>query len=250
MSLKVVVADANDASRQAFCRLVTLDPEAEVVGDCWDVRSGLDAVRHSRPDAIFWDAQLREEPRAADPRIAPFVILVANSEGHVRAATGPLPGTYVLRPPDRIAVQDALEKAKAHRDRALLADLAGAVGSLLENFGGSSRRRKWVLVRDGEESRFLRLRDIDWLEADHNHVRLHVGTNVYPVRESLASFERELEPEQFLRIHRSTIVNIERVRSIQPWFGGRSIVILRDGSRLTMSAGYQGRIRPYRLLGS
>ena len=95
---------------------------------------------------------------------------------------------------------------------------------------------------------FLRIEDIDWIESARNNVRLHVGKEIYVYHETTSGIEARLDPRHFFRIHRSTIVNIERIREMHPWFNGDYAVTLKDGTRLTLSSTYRERLKDFRRL--
>jgi two-component system LytT family response regulator len=107
------------------------------------------------------------------------------------------------------------------------------------------RSKKYVdklIVRAGGRVLFLRADEIDWIEAAGNYVRLHAGKEEYLYRETMTKLEEQLNPERFARIHRSTIVNIERIKELQPWFRGDYVILLRDNSKLILSRTYRGRL--------
>jgi two-component system LytT family response regulator len=113
--------------------------------------------------------------------------------------------------------------------------------SLLEELR-DRRRSDRLVVKTGGRVVFLRTEDIDWVEASGNYVRLHVGGDAHLLRESMKNMERRLDPSTFVRIHRSAIVNVDRIRELEPWFHGEYIVILRDGTRLTSSRVFSDRL--------
>jgi DNA-binding LytR/AlgR family response regulator len=111
--------------------------------------------------------------------------------------------------------------------------------------GGS--RLRYLLVKSAEVLRMLQVSDIDWIEAEGHHVRISVRGEVITVRQRLRSLEQALDPVQFPRIHRSTIVNVERIRLLRHWFGGDYQVVLRDGTVLKLSRSYRDRLGLYSL---
>jgi two-component system LytT family response regulator len=156
---------------------------------------------------------------------------------------------YLLKPftPDRF--RDALGRARAQLTRDGLAVLDRRLVSLLEDLkagrggGGVGGGRARLAVRADGRVLFVRTADVDWVEAAANYVRLHVHGECYTLRESMKNMEARLPPELFLRIHRSAIVNIDRIRELQPWFHGEHIAILHDGTKLTVSRVYADRLQ-------
>jgi two-component system LytT family response regulator len=152
-----------------------------------------------------------------------------------------------LKPFDRQRFDEALQHARArltsdHRDinrRAL---------ALLEELRAQSSHMERMVIKAGGRAFFLKTDEIDWVEAEGKYVRLHVGKESYLVREAISTLESQLDPKKFLRIHRSTIVNIDRVRELQPWFHNEYRVILRDGTELMLSRSCRKRLSE--LLGS
>lgn len=100
----------------------------------------------------------------------------------------------------------------------------------------------WLMVAFGGRIVLLRVGDVDWVQAEGNYVRLHVGERSCLIRETLRNLAERLDPRQFLRIHRSTIVNLDRVKELRPWFAGDFIVALKDGTELKLSRGYRPRL--------
>jgi two-component system LytT family response regulator len=145
----------------------------------------------------------------------------------------------------------ALERFKAQRARQSSESLEMRISALLEDLHTTRNYADWLLVRDGPEDKsfFIRVAEIDWIEASRNNVILHVGKAVHAFRESMQGVAAKLSPRRFLRIHRSTIVNIERIKELQTWFNGEQVVILKDGTELTASASYAKELKEFRQLG-
>jgi two-component system LytT family response regulator len=114
---------------------------------------------------------------------------------------------------------------------------------LLSELNQNKKYVEKLIVRAGGRVLFLRADEIDWVEAAGNYVRLHAGKQDYLYRETMTKLEAQLNPERFARIHRSTIVNVERIKELQPWFRGDYQVVLRDGQKLTLSRSYRGRLK-------
>jgi len=116
------------------------------------------------------------------------------------------------------------------------------LSQLLETLGSKPKQADRVIIKSAGRIMLLRIDEIDWVEAADNYVRVHVGTESHLLRETLGALEGRLNPAQFMRIHRSTLVNIDRMKELQPWFHGDYIVILQDGSRLNLSRTYRDRV--------
>jgi two-component system LytT family response regulator len=159
-----------------------------------------------------------------------------------------------LKPYDTARFQEAFERAKERIETRTRSDEDQRLRALLRDYlsadGGSDGRDHLdrVAVKVDGVLRIVRTADIDWWETDGNYVRLHVGPSSHLIRATATSIESQLDPKQFLRIHRRYIVNIDRVVEVQPWFGGDSIVLLKGGAKLRLSRTYRERLHS-RLLG-
>jgi two-component system LytT family response regulator len=150
---------------------------------------------------------------------------------------------YVLKPFDRERFRAALTRARSRLvagERAELSQRLAAVLAELERSRGFAQR---ILVRSDGRIRLVSVSEVDWIEAADNYVRLHSGTERHLVRETMAAMENRLDPSRFARIHRSTIVNLARIRELQPTFNGEYVVILQSGAKLTLSRGYRDALR-------
>ncbi len=149
---------------------------------------------------------------------------------------------YVLKPVERDRLRRALDRARAQIAHDRGAALATRLHDLLKTLPPRPRYPTRLAVRDGATVRFVSVDAIDWIEAAGNYARLHVGSERHLLRETMAALERTLDPERFVRIHRSTIVNVDRIREVQPWFKGDFVVILQDGTKLSLTRTYRDRL--------
>jgi len=142
---------------------------------------------------------------------------------------------YLLKPFDKDRFSTALERAKAQLRQGSAAALEQRLQELLQTVEGRRHGAERLMVKSGGRIYFVRIADIDWIEAAGNYVRLHVGKEDHLLRESLTALENRLDAGLFVRVHRSTIVNLDRIREIQPAFHGDYVIILRDGKELALS---------------
>jgi two-component system, LytTR family, response regulator len=255
VTVRVVVADDEPLGRQRLVRLLQGEPETEVVAACADGEEAVDAIRDLAPEIVLLDIQM---PRldgfevvrslAAAPKM-PAVIFVTAHDHYALRAFEVHALDYLLKPVDQERLREALVRAAG----AMAPRPAGSTGrrilALLEELAARERARgrERLVIRTAERAYFLRTTTIDWVEAAGKYVQIHVGTAVHAVRQSMSDLEAELDPARFLRISRSAIVNLDRVREVQPWFQGDYVLILTDGTRLTSTRGYRDGMR--RLLG-
>jgi two-component system LytT family response regulator len=153
-----------------------------------------------------------------------------------------------MKPFSAERLHEAVDRARAEIDRSASKDLKLALHTLLEDIQRERAYPEWLLIKKDDRSVFLRVADIDWIESSRNNVRLHVGKEIYVYHETTSGIESRLDPRHFFRIHRSTIVNIERIREMHPWFNGDYAVTLKDGTRLTLSSTYRERLKDFRRL--
>ena len=253
MKLRVLIVDDEPLARERLRVLLRDAPEVQVVGECGDGRRALAAIRRRRPDLLFLDVQMPELDgfavlRALDPTELPAVIFVTAYDRYALRAFEVHALDYLLKPFDRERFHRALARARTQIERDRRGTLDARLLALLEDLRPGRKRLERLVVKEGGRVFFLRAEEIDWVEAQGNYARLHIGRETHLVRETMARLEAGLDPKQFARIHRSTIVNLERVRELLPDFHGDSVVVLRDATRLTLSRGYRERFRE--LLGS
>jgi two-component system, LytTR family, response regulator len=254
MTLRTVVADDEPIGRARLLRLLEDDPRLEVAAACADGVEAVAAIREHRPDLVFLDIQM---PRlngfevvtalAEDARPPAVVFVTAHHEYAVKAFQVEAID-YLLKPVDPDRLDAAIERA-LRRESDIPQNPEARILSLLQELAlrNPGRLRDRVVIRTPERTVFLRSDTIDWVEAAGKFVQLHVGKTVHSVRQSMAELEHQLDPTRFLRISRFTIVNLDRVQEIQPWFQGDYVLILADGTRLTSTRGYREVMR--RLIG-
>jgi two-component system LytT family response regulator len=258
MTIRTLIVDDEPLAREWIRRHLEAEPDVEVVDECCDGFQAVMAIEAARPDLVFLDVQMpgldgfgvldAVESRRHSP--VQFVFVSAYDQYAIRAFEVHA-FDYILKPigPDRI--HRAVDRFREQRTRRSSEEIEKRISALLEDLQTTRSYADWLLVRDGPEDRslFLRVAEVDWIEAARNNVILHVGKTSHPFRGSMRDVEAKLNPRRFLRIHRSTIVNIERVRELRSWFGGEQIVVLRDGTELTASASYAKELKEFRLLG-
>jgi len=190
-----------------------------------------------------------------DGRPLPAIVFVTAFDQYAVRAFDVHAVDYLLKPYDTARFREAFARARERIEDRVRSDEDSRLRALLRDYlsedGRSSAGRDFldrVAVKVDGVLRIVRTADIDWWETDGNYVRLHVGPSNHLIRATATSIESQLDPKQFLRIHRRYIVNIDRVVEVQPWFGGDSIVLLKGGAKLRLSRTYRERLHS-RLLG-
>jgi two-component system, LytTR family, response regulator len=246
--IRTLVVDDEPLARERLTSLLAAEADIEIVGQCRDGEEAVHAIIDHSPDLVFLDVQMPamngfEVIEAVGSERMPLVIFVTAYDQHALKAFQVRALDYVLKPFDRERFQEALQRARAHIQRDETGDLGRRLLALVKDLRRDQPRTDRLVVKSGGRLFFLRTDEIDWIEASGNYVRLHVGTTSHLLRETMNAIEGRLDPEKFFRIHRSRIVNMERIQEMQPWLNGEYAVVLRTGTRLTLSRGYREKLQ-------
>ncbi len=249
MAIRVLIIDDEPLARQRLRALVEDEPDLELAGECTDGRAAIAGIRAHKPDLVFLDVCMPEldgfgvlEALAAEERPAAVVFVTAHDRFALKAFDVDAVD-YLLKPFDRERFQKALQRARGQIGRAQTEEVSQQLKALLEDARAGRKYLDRIVVKSVSRVFFLRVEEIDWIEAAGNYLKLHVGAEAHLLRETMGSLEGRLDPAKFLRIHRSTMVNIERIQELQPWFHGDYAVLLRDGTRLTLSRSYRQKLQ-------
>jgi two-component system LytT family response regulator len=236
MKLRILIVDDMPLSRQRTRRYLTDVPDAEIVGECGDAESALEAVERLAPNLLLLDVQMpgltgfHLLERIPAERRPPVVFVTAFDEFAVKAFVVQAVD-YLLKPFDRERLAQALAKARdaLARSRIAAPGAAEMPASYLDR----------IAVKSIGKTVFVSTAVIDWLETAGNYVCLHAGLETHLVRATMSQLESQLDPRRFVRIHRSTMVRIESVKEIQPLFNGDQSVILANGDKVVLSRSYR-----------
>lgn len=272
--IKTLVIDDEPAARRGIRALLDRDPDVQVIGEAASGTEAVTKIRAERPDLVFLDVQMPEmsgfkvlESLGDCP--APAVIFVTAYDQHALQAFEVNAVDYLLKPYDDDRFWAAVRRAKAEivrRQTDLLGHKLNNLLSYLQNAtpgasavapaaasapapasaGGPASEtitRDRILLKAGGEIYFLKAEEIDWIEAEGDYMKFHAGGRVHLLRETMGNLEERLDAKRFIRIHRSTIVNIDRVKKLSPSFAGEYAVILHDGTKLRLSRGYHERLQ-------
>lgn len=247
MKIRALIVDDEPLGRERIRTLLREDAEVEVVGECVDGRQAIAAVERLKPDLLFLDVQMPEMDGFAvvDAMAAqhmPAIIFVTAYDRYAVQAFEVHALDYLLKSFDRERFQSAVARAKQEIRRSREGALNERLAGLLEDLESRKPRATRVVIKSAGRIFFLPVEEIDWVEAADNYVRIHAGAEAHLVRETLQSLEGRLDPARFLRIHRSTIVNLDRIRELHPLFHGDYAVRLRDGTELTLSRNYREKL--------
>ncbi|MBL9186789.1 MAG: response regulator transcription factor [Opitutaceae bacterium] len=253
--IRTLIVDDEPAARRGVRLLLARDPAFEVVGEAANGAEAAALIASLRPDLAFLDVQMPGADGFAaldglDPAATPAVVFVTAYDEHALRAFEVHAVDYLLKPYDDERFAAALQRAKAevrHRVQDRAGTRLSQIMELLSSGSGTAAQSvppggDRILVKSSGEIFFLKADEIDWIEAEGDYMKFHVGPRSHLMRETMARLEARLDARRFVRIHRSTIVNIDRVRKLSPSFGGEYAVVLADGTKLRLSRGYQERI--------
>lgn len=247
--IRTLIVDDEPLARQRIQRMLMRYPEVEVIGECANGREAIAAIREQQPALVFLDIQMPEvdgfavlEAISADE--LPLIIFVTAYDQYAIRAFDVYALDYLLKPFDRRRFDKAMARVKSRLpdERQERSDLSERTLALLEELRAQQSHLERMVIKSNGRAFFLKTEEIDWIEAEGKYVRLHVGKDSYLVREAISQIEAQLDAKRFLRIHRSTIVNLDRVRELQPWFHNDYRVILRDGTELMLSRSCRKRL--------
>ncbi len=244
---RVLVVDDEALARERACQLLKADPDIEVIGQCGDGQMAVEAIQRDQPDLVLLDVQMPELDgfavvEAVGPERMPAVIFITAHEKFAIKAFDVHAIDYLLKPYDRERFQTALGRAKEQLARAKSGDLQSRMSALLGELKTQPKTANRLVVKTEGRVLLLKAEDVDWVEAADNYIVLHVGADTHMLRETMNSIESRLPPGKFVRVNRSTIVNLDRVKELQPLFHGEYVIILRTGAKVTLSRGYREKL--------
>lgn len=239
MLYRTLIVDDEPPARQRIRSLLAEDREIEIVGEAEDGPSAVEAIERLNPDIVFLDVQMPELDgfgviEAVGPQKMPCPVFVTAYARHALKAFDVNAVDYILKPFDADRFRRALGKAKGRAGDAQ-GPTAERLEHLLEDVRQPGDYPERILVKIGTSQQLIKVADIRWIEAEDNHIRLHLAQGSHLIRHTLRDFLKRLDPSQFRQIHRSTIVNMAFIRELQPWFHGDYLVHMTDGTTLTLT---------------
>jgi two-component system LytT family response regulator len=263
VTIRTIIVDDEPPAREGIRLRLSGEEDIELIGEYGSAREAMAAIELDEPDLLFLDVQMPgmtgiEMLQKIGPERVPAVILVTAFEEHALEAFAVSVVDYILKPIDTSRFRLALDRARLRIERVQAVQLSGQIRSLIETSGpavtvapltddgGAQTTPDYIsrfLVADGGGERPLSVSVVEWIEAAGDYVRLHVGSDYHLVRDSMTHLEQALDPRLFGRIHRGTIVRLDRVAEIVPIHHGDAEVRLRDGTALKLSRSYRDRFR-------
>lgn len=240
MKLRALIVDDEPLARRGLLRFLREDPDIEVVAQCGDGQSAVAAILGKKPDLVFLDVQMPamdgfEVVRRIGAEKMPATVFVTAYDRYALRAFEANAIDYLLKPVGKPRFEKALARAKERIAEKSNRDASQRIITMLGQLNGEKTYLERLPVSENGRILFVKTKEIDWIEANGNYARLHVGARTLEIRETLSALEQKLNPHDFLRIHRSTIVNVHLIKEIQPWFHGHHLVLLHNGQELRMS---------------
>lgn len=255
--IRAVIVDDEPTARRGVRLMLQGDAEIEIIGEAANGLDAAELIRREQPDLVFLDVQMPgcdgfQVLQKVGRGVVPAVVFVTAYDEHALHAFEVSAVDYLLKPYDDDRFNAALARAKeAVRRRSIEADnsrLNQLIEFLQARMGVKPEAPPTeapldrVLIKSSGDIYFLKADEIDWIEAEGDYMKFHAAGRSHLMRETMARLEARLDPKRFIRIHRSTIVNIDRLRKLSPSFAGEYSVVLQDGTKLRLSRGYHDRI--------
>ena len=250
--IRVLIVDDEPLARKRLRELLSGDSEIVIVGECVNGAETLSATRELAPDLIFLDVQMPGIDGLAvseelSEKGSPLVVFVTAYEQYAVRAFDVQAVDYLLKPFDRARFTQALCRAKDRLREKNRDDVNQRILGLLSEIKDRPQYLDRLVIKNNDRVFVLKTDDIDWIEAEGNYVRIHFGKQSSLMRETLTSLAAQLDPRKFPRIHRSRLVNIDRIQELQPWSHRDWRIILRGGAELRLSRNYRDQL--HQLLG-
>jgi two-component system LytT family response regulator len=249
MPFTTLIVDDEPLAREGLRMLLSQDPEVSAIPEARDGREAVAAIRSSRPDLVFLDVQMPEMDGFAvvreigAERMPPVVFVTAHDRFAIQAFEINAID-YLLKPVTEERFAQALAKAKTRLYSNPADEASRQIICLLESLASPRRYLKRLAVRTGGKTAFVDLEDVDWMEAAENYVQLHTGRANHLLHVAMNTIAKSLDPDVFLRIHRSIIINTTRIKELQPAGPhGEYVITLRSGVRLQSGRTYSEKLR-------
>jgi two-component system, LytTR family, response regulator len=247
VKIRAAIVDDEPLARRRVRSLLAEADDIEVIAECANGRDAIRAIEESPPDLLFLDIQMPELDgfdvlQAIGVGHVPVVIFVTAYDQFALRAFETHALDYLLKPFDDERFEAALQRARERFRQQQRGELDRRLEAMLEEVRRDRGYLQRLVVPAGHRSAFIRTEEIDWIEAERNYIRLHVGGRAHLLRQNLSRIETSLDPAKFCRIHRSTIVNIDRIQAVESLARGEYLVVLHDGTKLTSGRSYRSNL--------
>ena len=254
MRIKALIVDDEPLARDRIREMLKEHPEIEVIGEARNGQEAIDGVANHHPDLVFLDVQMPDLDgfsvlQKLNVEQIPLIIFVTAYDQHALRAFDVHAVDYLTKPFDRKRFAEAIDQAKLVMNGAKEPDTARIL-SMLQEIRAAEKYLERFAIKNGETVFFVRAEDVDAIEAEGNYVRLILAGSSHLLRDTLNNIESQINPRMFVRIHRRTIVNINRVKQVQTWARGEYRVVLVTGAHYTLSRGYRPHFEKFIKLAS
>ncbi|MCB0718936.1 MAG: response regulator transcription factor [Bacteroidetes bacterium] len=245
--LRCLVVDDEPLGRERIRTLIGTRTDAVVLAEASDGAEATDLLNSKEFDLVFLDIQMPRQTgfdviREVGIERMPPVIFVTAFDAHALEAFEVHAIDYLLKPFDASRFHESVDRVATAKEHAGDPELNERIGKLLKGLDSRQENLSRIMVRTGDKIRFVSVNEIEWIEAAGNYANLHVGSREVLIRQTMKSLEKRLDPETFIRIHRSTIVNVDCIREITPTFNGDYEVTLSRGDKLTLSRSHRSAL--------
>lgn len=252
--ITALIVDDEPLARKFVRRMLEKHSSVEIVGECGNGQEAAGAITEKKPDLVFLDVQMPEMDgftalETVGTAALPQIVFVTAYEQYAIHAFEAAALDYLLKPFDQPRFDKAMTRVyEKFADREQARTEQKQIAALLENVREKPTYLERLVVKTGGRIIFLKTSEVDWIQADDKYAHLHTGNKSHLVRQTLGALEAQLDPQKFIRIHRSAIVNIERIKELQPMFTGEHTVVLENGTKLTLSRSYKNKL--FEILGN
>ncbi len=245
MKLRTLIVDDEPLARERIKRFLRDEGEIEIIGECGNGTDAIAVIKRDSPDLVFLDIQMPEQTgfdvvKQLNGKM-PAIVFVTAYDQYALQAFDVHALDYLLKPFTRERIHRAVSRARESIESRRMGNIDERLITLIADLKHEKKYLERLVVKTTGRVFFLRVDEIDWIEAAGNYVKLHVGRETHMIRETMNGIEGKLDPDKFLRIHRSTVVHIDRIKELHPMFSGDYAVILRDGTELALSRNYRER---------
>jgi two-component system LytT family response regulator len=248
MPLTTLIVDDEPLAREGLRMLLSRDAEVTAIHEARNGREAVAAIRDMRPDLVILDVQMPEMDgfsvvREVGAERMPAVVFVTAHDQYAIQAFEISAIDYLLKPVTEERFAQAMARSKLRIQQQPAGDASRQILSLLETMAAPHRYLKRLAVRSAGKTVFVEVEDVDWIEAAENYVQLHAGRSGHLIHVAMNTLEKSLDPEIFQRIHRSVIVNIRRIKELQPALHGEYVITLQNGVRLQSGRMYHDKLK-------
>jgi two-component system LytT family response regulator len=245
--IKTIIVDDEPLACRRIQRLLRFDEEISIVAVCTNGEEAVRAISEHQPELLFLDIQMPgmdgfQVLSQIDMSNPPLILFVTAYDRYALQAFEVHAVDYLLKPFDRHRFEKSVTRAKEMIRQNRNDEISKTLEAIRQEIQVRPQYLDRFVIKSGGRIFFLKSQQIDWIEAQGKYVVIHTGKETHLLREGISSIEADLDPRKFVRIHRSTILNIDRIKELQPWFHGDCKVLLFDGTELMLSRYYRDRL--------